>query len=298
MKKAIKIICISLLALLSLIIIFFASLFVINKIQLKNEAKKITPYGEGFEIDGEKMHYEINGDGDKTIVLLPGYMTASPIIDFKPLSDELKKDYRVITIEPLGYGLSDDTNKKRDLKHLTHEVHNLLQSLGVTKYVLMGHSISGVYTLDYIQQYPNEVEAFVGIDSSLPAQGGAEDNQEDAIQFLSQSGLYRLLAKTNPDLLNAPDISTDLKEQYTYLSLKNIGSQATYNEGKEMPNNFKQVANVSYPKDLPVLYLLATESTNDDPNWEAIHQDMIKNSLHADVKILDGGHYLHHTKAK
>ena len=162
----------------------------------------------------------------------------------------------------------------------------------------MGHSISGVYSLDYIEKYPNEVTAFIGIDSSLPTQGGAEDNQQDSIKFLSQSGLFRLLSKASPDMLNIPEVSTELKEQYTYLSLKNIGSTATYNEAKAMPNTFKKTAHIKYPKDLPVLYFLATESTEPDPNWESIHQDLIKDSSKGEIVVLEGGHYLHHTKAK
>ena len=38
----------------------------------------------------------------------------------------------------------------------------------------MGHSISGIYGIDYVNKYPNEVSAFVGIDSSVPTQGGMD----------------------------------------------------------------------------------------------------------------------------
>lgn len=34
--------------------------------------------------------------------------------------------------------------------------------------MLMGHSISGLYGLDYVNKYPDEVSAFVGLDSSVP----------------------------------------------------------------------------------------------------------------------------------
>lgn len=33
----------------------------------------------------------------------------------------------------------------------------------------MGHSILGVYGLEYVNHYENEVSAFVGIDSSVPS---------------------------------------------------------------------------------------------------------------------------------
>jgi len=33
----------------------------------------------------------------------------------------------------------------------------------------MAHSISGLYGLDYVNKYENEVSTFVGLDSSVPA---------------------------------------------------------------------------------------------------------------------------------
>lgn len=38
----------------------------------------------------------------------------------------------------------------------------------------MGHSIGGIYGLEYAKKYTNEVSAFVGIDSSVPEQGGMD----------------------------------------------------------------------------------------------------------------------------
>ncbi|MDT2849665.1 hypothetical protein P7H60_10985 [Vagococcus carniphilus] len=118
------------------------------------------------------------------------------------------------------------------------------------------------------------------------------------IKFLSHSGLYRVLATASPDLLNTPDVDNKLAEQYKYISFKNIGSTATINEAKSMPENFAKTKEISYPKNFPVLYLLATESTDPDPSWEKIHQEMIEGNKQAELRILEGDHYLHHTKAK
>ncbi|HCM89252.1 MULTISPECIES: alpha/beta hydrolase [Vagococcus] len=298
MKKGLKIIGFIFLGILAIIVIFFAGLFINNKIKLHNEKDKIETYGESVEVNGENMQVSISGKGNKTIVLLPGFMTASPVIDFKQLTDELEKTYEVVVIEPLGYGLSDDTKKERSVNTLTEEIHTVLEKKGIKKYTLMAHSISGVYSLDYIKKYPDEVEAFVGIDSSLPAQGKGDDNQEGMISFLSHSGVFRLLANTDETMLNLPNVTPELKEQYKYLSFKNIGSKGTMNEAKAMPENFKKTLDIKYPEELPIMYFLATESTEPDDNWLKIHQDMVKNSEQSDIKILEGSHYLHHTKAK
>ncbi|MNG42100.1 hypothetical protein D3C84_1317480 [compost metagenome] len=46
------------------------------------------------------------------------------------------------------------------------------------------------------------------------------------------------------------------------------------------------------------MYFLATESTDSNDNWLRIHQDMVKNSDKSAIQIIEGGHYLHHTKSK
>lgn len=299
MKKVMKRIGIVLGIIVGIIVLIFLGIFIKNKIQLTREAKKIDPVGEKITVNDQKMNIQIYGDKKETIVLLPGFMTTSPIIDFKPLTDELKKDFRVVVVEPFGYGLSDDTTKERSVENLTKEIHTALKSKGIDDYTLMAHSISGIYSLEYIKKYPKEVNAFIGIDSSLPSQGNADDNGEAMIKFLSSSGLYRVLATVSPDLLSVPeDLDNKLAEQYKYISFKNIGSTATINEAKSMPENFSKTKGIDYPKNFPVLYLLATESTDPDPSWEKIHQEMIEGNKQAELKILEGDHYLHHTKAK
>ncbi|WZU01628.1 hypothetical protein MGH68_00180 [Erysipelothrix sp. D19-032] len=102
----------------------------------------------------------------------------------------------------------------------------------------------------------------VGIDSSLPAQGGADENQESTIAFLAKSGIYRFMADSSDDFLLIPSTDEATKKQFKYISLKNIGSSATVNEGKEMQNNFDKTINLKYPSDLPVLYIRQVKAWN------------------------------------
>lgn len=57
------------------------------------------------------MNVLIQGEGKQTIVLIPGFGTGAPALDFKPLIDELSPFYKVVAVEPFGYGLSDETKK-------------------------------------------------------------------------------------------------------------------------------------------------------------------------------------------
>ncbi|MGX7263010.1 alpha/beta hydrolase [Enterococcus crotali] len=298
MKKIVKILGISIGSLLVVVLLVFVGVYANNKIQLKKETKKIIPYGQEVKVENKSLRVQVTGTGDEKMVLLPGYLTGSPVLDFQPLVNELSKKYQVVVVEPFGYGLSDDTDKVRSIENLTSELHQVLEQLNISSYHLVGHSISGVYSLAYINEYPNEVKSFIGIDSSLPTQGGADDNQGETIKLLSQSGIYRLLFDIEPSFLNAPKLSKKDTEQFKYISLKNIGNKATLNEGEVMQENFDKVANLTYPVQLPVLYFLAAESVESDEKWVLLHEDMIKDSQKSEIKILEGSHYLHHTQSE
>lgn len=139
-----------------------------NIVCSKIEQGKIETYGQSVAVDGKTMNVFIQGEGEETVVLLPGYGTAAPALDFKFLVDELSPFYKVVVIEPFGYGLSDLTEKERSTENIVSEIHEALQRLHIERYILMGHSISGLYGLDYVNKYPEEVSAFVGLDSSVP----------------------------------------------------------------------------------------------------------------------------------
>ncbi|WP_449602200.1 alpha/beta fold hydrolase [Paenibacillus sp. Marseille-Q9583] len=279
------------------IALFLAIVFTVNVICNKIEKGKIESYGQLIPVEGKNMNVMIQGQGEETVVLLPGFGTAAPGIDFKPLVDELSPFYKVVVIEPFGYGLSDITEKERTVDNIVSELHEALQQLKIDRYILMGHSISGIYGLDYVNKYKNEVSAFVGIDSSVPAQGAGEALPTAALKSLKQSGFYRLLVKLSPDQIIAPDVDAKTKEQNRMITLKNMMNPNIINEAEHFPSNFKATETLKFPKDLPVLFFLVKDTT-DVEGWEALHEEQIKDSLHGKMMMFEGDHYLHHTRSK
>jgi pimeloyl-ACP methyl ester carboxylesterase len=278
--------------------LFIATVFIVNAISNKSEQGKINSYGQFVTVDGKNMNVLIEGKGEETVVLLPGYGTAAPALDFKPLINELSPFYKVVVIEPFGYGLSDVSEKERTIDNMVSEIHEALQQLNVTHYTLMGHSISGIYGLDYVNKYPNEVNAFVGIDSSVPTQGGTDDPfPTDVYKLLKKSGFYRLLMKLAPDQLVAPAVDDETREQIRMLSLKNTFNSNNLSEGENFGPNFKAAENLTFPKDLPVIFFLQANDTETE-GWIPLHEEQVKNSVHGKVMTFEGGHYLHHTRSK
>ncbi|HEY2491325.1 MAG TPA: alpha/beta hydrolase [Paenibacillus sp.] len=298
MKKAFIIILKSLGAIAILIVLFLAIVFIVNIACNKSEQGKIEPYGQSVTVDGKNMNVLIQGKGEETVVLLPGYGTAAPALDYKPLVEELSPFYKVVVIEPFGYGLSDVSEKERSVDNMVSEIHEALQQLNINRYTLMAHSISGIYGLDYVNKYENEVSAFVGIDSSVPTQGGTDDPfPTETYKLLKKSGFFRLLMKLTPDQLVTPTVDDETREQIRMLTLKNTFNPNILSEGENFGPNFKAAENLTFPKNLPVIFFLQANDTETE-GWIPLHEEQVKNSVHGKVMTFEGGHYLHHTRSK
>lgn len=288
---------IALCTILTVLVVFVASVYVVNLISNEREQGKIEDYGQKVLVDGKQMNVLIQGDGKETIVLLPGYGTASPVLDFEPLVKELSPYYRVVVIEPFGYGLSDDTDKVRTSQNIVDEIHECLQKLNIKKYTLMGHSISGIYGLEYVNQYEKEVQAFVGIDTSVPKQE-TDELPVSSLQLLHQSGFYRLIVKMNPEQLVMPKVDDQTKAQIKMLTFRNFLDESQASEAENFRNNFKNAQRLHFPKKLPVAFYLADQTEKETPNWKPMHEELLKNVDHGKIVTFKGGHYLHHTKSK
>lgn len=147
-----------------------AALMIWNFICKQAEQSKIqAAYGTVVEVQGHNMVVDIKGeDNETTIILLPSWGSPSPVLEFLPLAEELSKDFRVITIEPFGYGLSDRIGTEREISAVVEELHECIQKLGCNQYYLMPHSLSSLYSMYWENAYPQEVKGFIGIDRLFP----------------------------------------------------------------------------------------------------------------------------------
>ena len=76
------------------LLLFLGATFVFHRFSLRNESKLLTPIGKQVTVNGHRMNVSVKGEGPQTIVFLSGAGIASPILDFKNLSDPLSKKYR------------------------------------------------------------------------------------------------------------------------------------------------------------------------------------------------------------
>lgn len=297
MRKPWKVVLTTLGVIVAVPVFAIASTAIVNVIATRVEASVFTAYGELVPVDGKSMNVVVAGEGDETIVLLPGLGTAAPGLDFEPLIAELQTTHRVVAVEPFGTGLSDQTDVARTAENISREVHEALQQLGIDRYALMGHSISGIYALTYTAAYPDEVTAFIGIDSSVPDQPGWNDPiPTSTIATLSNLGLTRVLSAIAADPYEGLPYDEATADRMNVLSARNAAAPTMLDEMDHVPANFESVSGTTFAADLPVLLFVAADDA-EVPGWLELHEAQAASVDHGRVVALEGGHYLHHTQS-
>lgn len=267
------------------------------------EKKKYT-IGKTIDIDGKHMQAYVTGQGEKTIVLLSGLGTASPIADFMPLADRLSADYKVVILEYFGYGFSDTTKAERSNENIVNEIRTALNQLEIKgPYILMPHSISGIYSLYYAIKYPDEVEAIIGIDESVPNQTkvSKDPDMSHSLTLLNTFGIIRDITYLLPEAedtkyknKNYTEDQIKIRKMATAWNNVNV---SVINEFNRVNKNTEELYDVKYPDNLPVLAILANESKDTNKDWISLHQQLITNPSIQKVETLAGEHYLHWSHA-
>lgn len=118
-------------------------------------------------VKGNNMHLALYGkldasgetfadEGKTTLVMMPALGVPSPHIYFKPLAQSLDESFNIVIVEPFGYGLSDVAATDRTVDNINSELNAALDTMGIKQCVLLVHSISGVYGLNFVQNYPEK----------------------------------------------------------------------------------------------------------------------------------------------
>ncbi|MEV7692959.1 alpha/beta hydrolase [Microbacterium sp. NPDC089189] len=298
MKRPLKRALVTVGVILAIPALLVATSTVANAVATHVEASDIEPYGRLIPVDGKRMNVVEAGDGAETIVLLPGLGTAAPGLDFGPLIDDLSRTHRVIALEPFGTGLSDQTATARTAANIVRELHEALRFLDVDRFVLMGHSIAGIYALAYSEAYADELIAFVGIDSSVPDQPGAGDPiPTELMVVLANLGITRALGALAEDPYDGLDYDPGTVRQMSLLTTRNTTASTMVDEMDRAGENFASVSGRSFPAELPVLLFVRSNDT-DVEGWVALHEAQAASVVHGEVVTLEGDHYLHHTLAE
>jgi len=124
-------------------------------------------------VNGIELAYERRGKGTP-LMLIHGYpLDRSIWDDVLPL---LENDFDLILPDLRGFGESTTVSTPYSMTDIASDLAALLDSLGVEKTTLAGHSMGGYVALAFAKAYPNRVNGLVLVSSQ--AAGDASERKE------------------------------------------------------------------------------------------------------------------------
>ena len=281
----------------SFLLLFLGATFVFHQFSLRNESKLLTPIGKQVTVNGHRMNVSVKGEGSETIVFLSSAGIASPILDFKNLSDSLSKKYKVVVVERAGYGFSEDSDRSRDVMEVLSETRQALAQAHVSgPYVIISHSMASLESLAWQEKYPNEVKALIGLDWALPASyEDLKDNQAllTVAYWSSKIGLLRYFPESF--YIKNPTLTETERQQYKLLAYKQLMSQAMLHESRLAKENAKKVPSSINPK-IPALLLVSNGegTTFSQSEWQRYAERFASDQSNVQVDYMDAPHDLYH----
>ena len=278
-------------------LLFLGATFFYHRISLQKENKFLTPMGQTVLVNGHKINVYVEGDGPETIVVLSGAGIASPILDFKNLTDSLSKKYKVVIVERAGYGYSEDSNYSRDVMEVLSETRQALSQANISgPFIILSHSMASLESLAWQEKYPDEVKALVGLDWALPASyEDLKDNQAllTVAYWSSKIGLLRYFPESF--YIKNPTLTETERQQYKLLAYKQLMSQAMLHESRLAKENAKKVPSSINPK-IPTLLLVSNGegTTFRQLEWQHYAEKFSSDQSNVQVIYMDAPHELYH----
>lgn len=295
-KKILKAILRIILVILLLIVLALAASFVNNKIARKKDLELIKSSGYYNPVSAGSFNLNTyvygSNDAEHTFVALPGLGENTYSIDIKAVAEQLSDNCRVIALDTPGYGASDDTNMEMTVENIVNSYRTALNNMGEDgPYILLPHSIGGVYATYWLNKYPDEIEGSVFLDGTFFGVEKQTDQLPGKDMVLMERtimtlGLHRFLHKQLGmiDFAAAPD---DLRQTAKAMLFYNGFSAATGSEVMHIYDNLTNTWSMMTPNDIPKLYILAQIDNMDDFVVYQNFMDDLYNSAGADVHTDD-----------
>jgi pimeloyl-ACP methyl ester carboxylesterase len=103
-------------------------------------------------VNGVKLHYSDSGEGIPLVFIHPPLLTSA---NFQYQRVQLADEFRVITFDIRGHGLSEESESPVTYTLIAEDVKQLLDRLGVEKAFVCGYSTGGTIALKALLDHPD-----------------------------------------------------------------------------------------------------------------------------------------------
>ena len=260
------------------------------------------PPGEMIEVDGAAMHLHCTGTGSPTVVIEAG-LDSSGAFSWRDVQPLLAETTRVCSYNRGGIVWSEARARPRDAHRITDELHALLATAEEEPpYVMVGHSIGGLLIRVFDLRFEGEVDGFVFVDSSHPAQWDRlPDEMRESEGFTPPFVWTRFAAAVGLTRLTMPPARSPQNAAHAFAPQSGVGMRG---EADAVLTVSKQAAKNESLGDRPLVVLTAGDRrrgrTSQDAHeqwertWKELQVDLATLSTDSDWRVVrHAGHYVH-----
>lgn len=110
------------------------------------------------DIPEGQVHCKTDGSGESLLLLHQAPMSCDEFTDIMPI---LTKSYRVVAMDTLGHGSSDDPPSEYEIEDFARSVISFLDAIGINKTSIAGHHTGAVIAVEVAAAYPERVDKLI-----------------------------------------------------------------------------------------------------------------------------------------
>ncbi|PSN20625.1 alpha/beta hydrolase [filamentous cyanobacterium CCP5] len=275
-----------------------------QQVQTAQDRKQFPAPGELVSIGDHRLHIHAMGShhSGPTIVLESGL--GLPSAAWAWVQPEVAEFARVVSYDRAGLGWSDNDHAPVDAPETAEQLYALLKAAEVPgPYILVGHSIGGLFVRQFADLYPDEVAGLVMVDVSHPDQMArlpkpAVDMQLNAFKLYQASpwlARFGILRATNlhgrllQSHLLPPTAQAAIEAFYSTVG----HTQAMSQETQQWEVITGQVRGTGDLGRRPLVVLSGDPAVEPDQahwlaEWQALHAELAELSTQGEHRLIEG----------
>ena len=216
-----------------------------------------------LKYNGGKIAYNIEGEG-YPIVLLHGYLES--LNAWEEFGKELAVDNQIISIDLPGHGSTSLFGSSHSMNFMADCVHAVLENEKIERCIMVGHSMGGYVTMEFLHKYPERLSGLSLFHSTPFADSEEKRKVRDRLIEAIEAGKFVSLAKEHVEKTFAKENLSKFVTEIGYLKIIAINTppEGAIAALKGMKNR-DDLSNLLEQTDKPVLWILGSKDNFIDP---------------------------------
>ena len=273
-------------------------------ISTRSALRKFKPPGRLVDVGDHRVHLHCTGDVDgPTVVLESGFGGWS--IDWASVQPQIARFASVCSYDRSGLGWSERTAGSPTRSEIASRLRTLLHTAGAPgPYVLVGHSLGGLYVRQFARDFPDETAGMVFVDSSHEEMGGraSESDRKRARsrlrllnygRYLMPFGVQRLIKQP---VANASTLRAIDQPAAYAIGYRTSSYFAVYDEIVGLlEEGFDEAMKLEPVPDVPIVVLASAENLDGERGafWEELQKELAELSSDGRYEVAkDSGHFI------